>query len=941
MDKKGPSLQSFLEQGDSPMPRAEATGKAFKRRSSNINLQKSIQLLDEAVTPYVNRAVRTPRGNLRNSGLTPIYHAPRIESDGENLFLYTPGKKAASSFHSPAIEESFARNATNAVSFRQEPTTNYEPTMTIDLTDVTLSTMLSSSDEDPSKKATQDLYNEFKTSLKQRPALHQVLDLVSDYESACAKQVSKIQQISKCLVRNQPKLKKTYSTGEQLRLEKNTWKLVYSLYKDRLETDAGREAFDDMEDGETDIFKKTVLWGLSEQNISDHLFKKDAFVRQSQLVVDWAEACATELLGEQAENVRFFVDQPVAWENTLHNLQKSKQTLQTTNSRYVTEMDPDAPCRQNKILDDLDQEDERYFLQHLFILIRAGQLEQAQDLCQTCGQPWRAATLEGWRLLHDPNYYTSGYASDIAQLEGNPHRDVWKTVCWRMAKEENLHFYERAVYASLSGNLEVLLPACMSWMDYVWAYFKVLVDIEVEKEIRLLHPTDRALDSLPPEYSAKLLEPSEIFKEIAACCEETIRLQSENSFHVIQKYIILGDVPGLIEVMYSWLQNKNSLSAYLIRVMAHLVLFFRTIGQECKKELCDAIVKAYVEDLISNKHSSLVAYYVAQLNPSDQVQMYATFLEDIEGQDERQKCLKWAEEEGLDVAAITKTVVERIRMRESTNIFPETSLAVDLTITEEDKRKIDAIEWLVFNETHRPEALRQANAIMRTFIAVKKYAAARQVFDKIPSDSIELIYRLWRVKTSSTELSSKDNNAIREYMCMKAYLDAFESFNDWFSLYHQGRPPKPSGGEGGSFTDRVAFEHKMKQYQQEYDRWMHNLQIQTRTTRDRIYNVLLFLDGGWLVDAEEDPDKDESRQNQMNLLRKLHLPALCLNLHTVLHSSYMYVEAVQIADIIASEQNQLYKEFNKESLQHLLTQISKSSLALLDENKDPLGYEVV
>lgn len=53
--------------------------------------------------------------------------------------------------------------------------------------------------------ATQELYLEFKDSLKQQSALHQVLDLVASYESACAKQLSKIQQISKCLVRNQPK----------------------------------------------------------------------------------------------------------------------------------------------------------------------------------------------------------------------------------------------------------------------------------------------------------------------------------------------------------------------------------------------------------------------------------------------------------------------------------------------------------------------------------------------------------------------------------------------------------------------------------------------------------------------------------------------------------------------------------------------------------------
>ena len=40
---------------------------------------------------------------------------------------------------------------------------------------------------------------------------------------------------------------------------------------------------------------------------------------------------------------------------------------------------------------------------------------------------------------------------------------------------------------------------------------------------------------------------------------------------------------------------------------------------------------------------------------------------------------------------------------------------------------------------------------------------------------------------------------------------------------------RPAGCEDtASFTDRVAMEHQMKQYQQEYDRWRHNLLQQTK-----------------------------------------------------------------------------------------------------------------
>ena len=36
--------------------------------------------------------------------------------------------------------------------------------------------------------------------------------------------------------------------------------------------------------------------------------------------------------------------------------------------------------------------------------------------------------------------------------------------------------------------------------------------------------------------------------------------------------------------------------------------------------------------------------------------------------------------------------------------------------SQEDQSKIDAIDWLVFDDTHRSEAMKQGNAIMRSFI---------------------------------------------------------------------------------------------------------------------------------------------------------------------------------------------------------------------------------
>ncbi|NXU32949.1 NU107 protein, partial [Thalassarche chlororhynchos] len=78
----------------------------------------------------------------------------------------------------------------------------------------------------------------------------------------------------------------------------------------------------------------------------------------------------------------------------------------------------------------------------------------------------------------------------------------------------------------------------------------------------------------------------------------------------------------------------------------------------------------------------------------------------------------------------------------------------------------------------------------------------------------------------------------------------------------------------------------------------------------------------------------------MILLRKLCLPMMCFLLHTVLHSTGQYQECLRLADTVASERHKLYTVFSKEELRKLLQKLRESSLMLLDQDLDPLGYEI-
>ena len=292
---------------------------------------------------------------------------------------------------------------------------------------------------------------------------------------------------------------KTLSVLEGLTNERNTWRLMGKLYNDRLVTS--------MKD--SSVLVPPIK--NSERQIVEKLFQANADIRQTWIVVEWLERNAKSQEEEVLANqMQLFSEGGVAWENTLSAIQRG-----AAGANMVTELDPDGPGRTGKQLHSLDQEEETRLIKTVFGCVRCGLLEDGQDLCIRVGQAWRAATLEGWKLYHDPNYQSgTGGQGDKLPVEGNKHRDVWKAVAWRMTEDSSLPQHERAVYAALCGNLAQLVPVCTSWEDLLWAGAKCAVDVMVETEIRDKF-LSKQFEPLPTQYWNTPVSLSKVFAEMA------------------------------------------------------------------------------------------------------------------------------------------------------------------------------------------------------------------------------------------------------------------------------------------------------------------------------------------------------------------------------------------------------------------------------------------
>lgn len=292
----------------------------------------------------------------------------------------------------------------------------------------------------PWENATDALFMEYLEVIRSHSSAQEIFETVSDLARCCTDTLNVVKGLKS-------KVRFPVLNDKWLENERNTWRLIFCLYQDRLNSDF--------------LENKSLMpyLGVSEKLCVENLYKRDALIRESQLIIDWLECSALDDESNE-QKVQYFTDRTVGWENSLHQLQSSDSIVFKSTRSIVTSLDPDAPNRDGLPLHDLDMEDEERLSKKIFREIRCGRMEEAQDICMHCGHPWKAALLEGWRLYHDPNlsYDTDNKdeAMDIEnkltveniqekmgnqtnnqlkRVEGNMNRDIWKNVAWQYCQQ--------------------------------------------------------------------------------------------------------------------------------------------------------------------------------------------------------------------------------------------------------------------------------------------------------------------------------------------------------------------------------------------------------------------------------------------------------------------------------------------------------------------------
>ena len=90
--------------------------------------------------------------------------------------------------------------------------------------------------------------------------------------------------------------------------------------------------------------------------------------------------------------------------------------------------------------------------------LRKGELHNALDLCEDAGEFWRAASLSGgidaWDVRVDGPHPGGDGSEEELCVTGNRRRELWKRMCYAVARRRGGDGYEQAVYGTLCGDIE-------------------------------------------------------------------------------------------------------------------------------------------------------------------------------------------------------------------------------------------------------------------------------------------------------------------------------------------------------------------------------------------------------------------------------------------------------------------------------------------------------
>jgi nuclear pore complex protein Nup107 len=394
------------------------------------------------------------------------------------------------------------------------------------------------------------------------------------------------------------------------------------------------------------------------------------------------------------------IKQAKRMEGTDQPLKPDVTTLKTADrtQNLVTQLDPDSPARQKRVLEKSDEFYERALWLVCYEMLRRGL--PWKDICE-----WAQERNETWRGV------SVGAAQEV-HPKGGPNVAgptvgfLFRRMCFYAARGAR-NPYEGAVYGLLSGDLKQAQAqeVCQSWDDHLHAHYNALLLSRFDTYLLQNH-ANRVTQTLTQKFvfqdavanigdwesaSKKVIGLLKQQKATAAPSTSPMKLIQGALIAQTLDELILKVGTGLADMLqhdqrpvnlmlhpdsdlndpgpkpvgdvraFTSEQCYQTLASdpHAFRILVHIfIVYARGISTQVPSDemakwiAMDNVVTAYIEFLRISKRIQLIPLYAAQLQPERAAHCLARVLPDIKNSEEQRRCVALLEQYRIDVVEV-------------------------------------------------------------------------------------------------------------------------------------------------------------------------------------------------------------------------------------------------------------------------------------------------
>ena len=620
-------------------------------------------------------------------------------------------------------------------------------------------------------------------------------------------------------------------------------------------------------------------------------------------------------------------------------LRKTLRRLQRSGASGALSIDSELLKAGGMRLEPADREEEAALLRSVWLLIRAGKLQEAISLCVDWRQAWRAASLSGGQLWH---------VDESGSGVGNRRHFLWKETCRRLAASPAVGEHERAIYSLLGSELRGLLPVCQSWEDCVWAMHRVMVDTEIDALLARASKDDSERRLAAPPASAQQLSPSAIFDRLTHGGDSSLPVAATKAAHAVyqqlQRLLVLAQYEQAEEFIAERVEEERD--EELLPFAVHLYLY---LHPRCPAAPLtppgQRVFVAYLRYLQRHGQHHLVPLYASFLSPADQLQHYSAFLLSLPSVAARVQYLRVAQQYFPDtVLSITTRLVEAIILDDSPAAGQQTEGDREAdgsrAVSAADREKVEMLScFLVSSPGDRAallEAMRLSCLLFRQLLKSDRLPAARLLSEALLTNRFDQLAVMEGKEAAGEEeeeevdaaaVSSSSSAADRartriehEYAGWMQYVRCMSCYSAWTSKLAV-KPARPLPIKASAAltpaqqqSDRRRYERELQRYGEEEAEWRRGWQEVSELTVEAILKALQQDECGWMRRAG--PELDEWR-------RRI-IPSLLFVLHRVCDVSEMGSGCLQVAELLVDERYRLYDAMTVEERRACMRQLKDS-----------------